>query len=354
MTNKKKQLVIVGLSGGVDSSVAAALLLQQGYQVVGVFMKNWSQDTCCQTDTDLADARQVASQLGIPFYVWNFEKEYYDQVIKYFFAEYQAGRTPNPDVMCNKEIKFKMFLNRALGLGADFIATGHYARNIFKDNYYHLLKGRDPNKDQSYFLCTLGQAELRHALFPIGEYHKPQIRQLAEKFNLPTATKPDSQGICFIGKINVREFLQENIKAQPGEIVDTQGNVLGQHEGTVFYTLGQRTGLDVKDGHGPYYVVGKKMKENQVIVSTNKDDALLCRRTFTITDLSQTRPQAWPTQADVAIRYRQTACPASVQVLDDQTLQITFEQAQRAITPGQLAVIYQGEELIGSGVIDQI
>jgi len=356
MTAKKKQLVIVGMSGGVDSSVVATLLVQQDYQVIGVFMKNWSDNTqgCCNTDTDLADARQVANLLGIPFYVWNFERQYYHEVIKHFFAEYQAGRTPNPDVMCNKEIKFKLFLERALAIGADYIATGHYARNEFTNNKYHLLRGVDPNKDQSYFLCTLGQTELAKTLFPIGAYQKSDIRKLAQKFKLPTANKKDSQGICFIGNINVRKFLQENIKSEPGNIVDTNGKILGQHEGAAFYTLGQREGLDISTGHGPYYVVDKNMADNTVTVSADPDDTLLCRQTFIINHLSWTDQPIKLPQAEVAIRYRHPAYPASLAYLDQDRIKITFTETQRAITPGQMAVIYQGEELLGCGVIDQV
>lgn len=354
---KKEQLVIVGMSGGVDSSVTAALLKQQGYKVVGVFMKNWSQNIqgCCNTDIDLADARRVANQLDIPFYVWNFERQYYDRVIKYFFAEYQAGRTPNPDVMCNKEIKFNLFLERALRLGADYVATGHYARNIFKNNSYHLLKGIDPSKDQSYFLCTLGQAELQHTLFPIGEYHKAEIRQLAKKFKLATANKKDSQGICFIGKINVREFLQDNIKSKPGNIINIQGQVIGQHPGSVFFTIGQRGGLDIKTGSGPFYVVDKNVKENTVTVSTNPDDSLLWRQEFIIKTLTWTNKKInLPTTAEVSIRYHHPAYPAKLELIDKNNIKIIFNQPQRAITIGQLAVIYQGDELLGSGIIDQV
>ncbi|MFH0951377.1 MAG: tRNA 2-thiouridine(34) synthase MnmA, partial [bacterium] len=319
-------------------------------------MKNWSDDTqgCCNTNADLADARQVANLLGIPFYVWNFERQYYNQVIKHFFAEYQAGRTPNPDVMCNKEIKFKLFLERALALGADYIATGHYARNEFKNNKYHLLRGVDPNKDQSYFLCTLGQTELAKTLFPIGEYTKPDIRKLAQKFKLPTANKKDSQGICFIGNINVRHFLQENIKSESGNIVDTSGQILGQHQGAVYYTLGQREGLDIKTGGGPYYVVAKNMQDNEIIVSTDLDDPLLCRQTFIINNLTWTDQPVQLTQAEVAIRYRHPAYSASLEYLDQATIKITFNEPQRAITPGQVAVIYQGSELLGCGIIDRV
>ena len=356
MAQHKKQLVFVGMSGGVDSSVTAALLQQQNYQVVGIFMKNWSQNTqgCCNTDADLADARQVANLLNIPFYVWNFERQYYNEVIKYFFAEYKAGRTPNPDIMCNKEIKFKLFLERALALGADYIATGHYARNVFTNNKYHLLRGLDPNKDQSYFLCTLGQKELAKTLFPIGEYQKSAIRKLAEKFKLPTAHKKDSQGICFIGNINVRKFLEENIKSQPGNIIDSQDNILGQHNGAYYFTIGQREGLDIKTGKGPYYVIDKNITNNTVTVSTNPNDPLLCRQSFIINNLNWVNQPLNTKQAQVAIRYHHPAYPATLENIATDQIKITFTQPQRAITPGQLAVIYQDAELIGCGTINSV
>ncbi|MFH1412445.1 MAG: tRNA 2-thiouridine(34) synthase MnmA [bacterium] len=354
MTNKKKQqLVIVGMSGGVDSSVTAALL-KKHYRVAGVFMKNWSKNIqgCCNTDQDLADARRVANMLNIPFYVWNFENQYYNKVIKYFFNEYKAGRTPNPDIMCNKEIKFKLFLNKALRIGADYVATGHYARNILT-NSYHLLKGIDPSKDQSYFLCTLGQKELKHALFPIGEYKKTEIRKLAHKFKLPVAEKKDSQGICFIGKINVREFLQENIKSKPGKIVDIKGNVLGQHPGSVYFTIGQREGLDIKTGKGPFYVVGKDMEKNKVIVSTDVNDPLLWRREFIITNISWVNKIKFLKQANVCIRYHHPDYAAKLEKVD-KGIKVIFNKPQRAITTGQSAVIYKNDELLGSGIIDKV
>jgi tRNA-specific 2-thiouridylase len=355
--DKKEKLVIVGLSGGVDSSVSAALLLEQGYRVIGVFMKNWSDNTqgCCSTDQDLADARRVAQVLGIPFYVWNFERQYQERVMEYFFAEYKAGRTPNPDVMCNKEIKFKLFLDRALQMGADYIATGHYARNLVGDQGYELHRGLDPSKDQSYFLCQLTQTQLAHSLFPIGELLKTDVRKLAAKFKLSTAQKKDSQGICFIGNINVKKFLQANIPSQPGKIIDTKGEIIGKHDGTVYYTLGQREGLDIGNGQGPYYVVAKNMATNQIIVSADQNDKLLWRQTFTITALNLVNNQTpWPTQADVQICYGHPAHKAKLEKTSQDQITITFDQPQRAITPGQLAAIYLTDKLIGCGVITKV
>lgn len=351
-----KKRVIVGLSGGVDSSVAAALLKKQGHEVIGVFMRNWSEDVgefSCSWSEDLEDARRVAQLLGIRFYVWNFEKEYKKEVIGYFFKEYQAGRTPNPDVMCNREIKFNLFLKKALRFGADYVATGHYARITHRGGIYHLLRGKDSNKDQSYFLCTLGQKQLSKSLFPIGEYTKPQIRVLAKKFKLPTFDKPDSQGICFIGEIDVRDLLRRNLTMKSGAIVTTDGEILGKHEGLPLYTIGQRGGLDV-GGKGPYYVVAKNEKKNTVIVSNNPKDELLWGRECIISELTWTREMIVPTKAEVTIRYRHPAYPATIEPIAKNKLKIVFTESQRAITPGQLAVLYHGDELLGSGIIDSL
>lgn len=353
--NKKR--VIVGLSGGVDSSVAAALLIKKGYEVTGVFMRNWSEDVgefSCSWSEDLEDARRIAQLLGIRFYVWNFEKEYKKEVIGYFFKEYQAGRTPNPDVMCNREIKFNLFLKKALSFGANFVATGHYARVNFKNNYYHLLRGKDPNKDQSYFLCTLNQDQLKYCLFPIGDYKKPAIRLLAKKFGLLTFAKPDSQGICFIGEIDVRDLLKRNLKLTKGKVFDTNKKLLGTHEGLPLYTIGQRGGLDL-GGNGPYYVVAKNKKDNSIIVSNNPEDKLLWRKECLVNELTWTRSDIKISdKLEVAIRYRHPAEVAKVKVINKDCLKLNFIKSQRAITPGQLAVFYQGDELLGSGVIDEV
>ncbi len=356
MQKKKKLRVIVGLSGGVDSSVAAALLLQQGYEVIGVFMKNWSEDVgdfCCSWSEDLEDARRVAQLLGIRFYVWNFEQEYRESVIGYFFREYKAGRTPNPDVMCNREIKFKLFLEKALRFGAAMVATGHSARVAFKNNVYHLLRGKDSNKDQSYFLNTLTQKELSRALFPIGDYKKPQVRAMAKKFGLLTFSKKDSQGICFIGEVDIKELLQQQIKPQAGDIINVDGTKIGRHEGLPFYTIGQRGGLNIGGG-APLYVVEKNQKKNRLIVSADPNDPLLWRRECIISDVSWTYEREMPTTVEVSIRYRHPAYAARIESLPKGKLKIIFDEPQRAITPGQSAVFYKQDELLGGGVIDEL
>ena len=349
----KQQKVFVGLSGGVDSSVTAALLVQAGYEVTGVFMQNWSADFagCCNLAADTADARAVADQLGIPFYVWNFEAEYKAKVLDYFFAEYEAGRTPNPDVMCNREIKFKLFLDRALKLGADLVATGHYAQVVEDKGIFKLLKGIDPAKDQSYFLCRLGQHELSHALFPLGGMPKSEVRKLALDFALPTATKKDSQGICFVGKIDIKEFLQTRIKQVPGEIINHEGQVLGEHVGLPFYTIGQREGIGNLAG-GPYYVVDKNISTNQLLVSSDPFDELLWRNGCIINDLSWVNQALeLPVEVEVVIRYHHEPISATLKLGTAGEIIVNFADKQRAVTPGQLAVIFIGEELIGAGVI---
>src|SRR3989344_1714770 len=360
--------VIVGMSGGVDSSVTAALLKKQGYNVVGVFMKNWSEDFGnygCTWVEDSEDARKVAQVLGVPFYVWNFEKEYREKVVEYFLREYQDNRTPNPDVMCNSEIKFKVFLEKAMKLGADFVATGHYARiqkskvkgQNFKSKVkstLSLLKGIDPAKDQSYFLYTLQQEQLAKILFPLGEYKKSEIRALARKFKLPTAEKKDSQGICFIGKINVTEFLRAHLKAQAGEVVLAGGKVVGQHTGLPFYTIGQREGIGI-GGQGPFYVINKDVKANQLIVTNDKEDKELWKKEFIVTDVSWTAQMPkFPANLGVTIRYHHPGYPATVELMNDGNLKIKFKEPQRAITVGQAAVFYDNDELVGGGVIQQV
>ena len=352
-----QKTVVVGLSGGVDSSVTAALLKQQGYFVIGVYMKNWSDDFGdygCTWAEDVEDARKVAQVLDIPFYIWNFEKEYYSKVVEYFLKDYEAGRTPNPDILCNSEIKFKVFLDKALDLGADFVATGHYARVKQVGNEFQLLKGVDPAKDQSYFLYRLNQTQLSKVIFPIGEYKKAEVREMAKKFKLPTFAKKDSQGICFIGKIDVQEFLREHIKSKQGEIVTASGQVVGQHTGLPYYTIGQREGIGI-GGKGPYYVVAKQFDSNKLLVTNDQNDPGLWKQNFELTELSWTgNTPTFPLKAGVSIRYHHPDYSAQIENVSNDRLAIKFEKPQRAITPGQSAVIYDGDVLIGGGVIENV
>ena len=353
--------VFVGMSGGVDSSVSAYLLQQQGYRVVGVFMKNWSGkletsrgafDFPCSAQADYEDARQVAGLLNIPLYTFDFEAEYRNRVIEYFIAEIKQGRTPNPDIMCNKEIKFKVFLEKCLSLGADYIATGHYARvNKTEDGIFHLYKGVDTTKDQSYFLATLGQYELSHTLFPLGDIPKSEVRKIADEIKLPNAKKPDSQGICFVGEIDVNAFIESFVGENPGDIVDMNGTILGTHRGLYFYTIGQRKGLGIGGGI-PYFVHSKNLETNQLIVSKGMDPLELYQQEVIIRELSWAHTKIpLPQKLQAKIRYRSQDVPCTVTSLDDNSLNVVFDEPQRAITQGQFLVLYQNDELIGSGVM---
>lgn len=338
--------MFVGMSGGVDSSLTAALLVEQGYDVVGVYMKNWTQDLPgmrCPWADDLADAKRVAVQLGIDFRVFDFENEYRDKVVQYMIDEYKNGRTPNPDIMCNQEVKFKLFLETALEQGADMIATGHYART----ENGKLLRAEDDNKDQTYFLYRVEQSALDKTLFPLGEYTKPQVREMAKERGLTTAGKKDSQGICFVGQIGIREFLSQYVTPKPGDIVDESTHkVIGRHDGAIFYTLGQRHGLDVGGGL-PYYVVGKDMEKNEVHVSTNLDnEQLWCTEIRLENSHWINESPAEDTAYQVRIRHRSplVGCTYSNGVL-------RLDEAQRAITPGQSAVVYDGKLCVGGGIV---
>lgn len=361
MTSKR---VIVGMSGGVDSSVAALLLLQQGYAVEGLFMKNWEEDDTedyCSAATDLADAQAVANQLGIRLHTMNFAAEYWDRVFTYFLDEYRAGRTPNPDIMCNKEIKFKAFLDFALEMGADYIATGHYARIVHApEGVVRMLKGVDDNKDQTYFLYTLQQHQLRHSLFPVGELKKSRVREIAEEAGFTTARKKDSTGICFIGERKFRDFLQRFLPAQPGQIVTSQGELIGQHNGLMYYTLGQRQGLGIgglkNASDAPWFVVDKDIPRNRLIVAQGHQHDLLMKHFLQASQLHWVsgNPPAASFTSKAKVRYRQAEVDCEVTMTAERSCEVCFPQAQRAITPGQSIVFYQGESCLGGGIIDNM
>lgn len=346
--------VYVGMSGGVDSSVTAALLKEQGYQVTGVYMKNWTQDLPgmkCPWADDLADAKRVAVQLGIDFKVFDFQTEYRQKVVDYMIEEYKAGRTPNPDVMCNQEIKFKIFLEAAIEDGADKIATGHYARVQHDGDRAELRIAADANKDQTYFLCRVTEDALRRTLFPLGDLTKPEVRQLADKFGLVTAGKKDSQGICFVGEVGIKDFLGQFVDTEPGAIIDKRtGMTLGQHDGAIFYTIGQRHGLGLGGGL-PFYVVGKNIDRNEVFVTTDINDENLWRDELTLTSLH------WINEApvdgrqyQVRTRYRAGLVSATVQSNGANAV-LRLADQERAITPGQSAVIYDGDRVVGAGIV---
>ncbi len=346
--------VAVGLSGGVDSSVAAFLLQQEGYEVVAYYMKNWSSDIGkfkCPWKEDQEYALRVADHLKIPIYTLNFEKEYKEKVVDYLFEGYKKGITPNPDIMCNKEIKFKLFLDKVTKIGADMIATGHYSR-ISKDskNIYHLLKGKDGNKDQSYFLYTLNQYQLSKTLFPVGEYEKPEIRKIAKKAKLPTANKVDSQGICFIGEVNIAEFLKTQIKPRIGDIVTIDGEKIGTHQGVYYYTIGQRKGIGIGGGL-PYFVIEKDIKNNKLIVARGSWNEELFQKQCLVTDLQWTNKKPkLPMKCSIKTRYRQENQECEI-FEHDNNIKVIFKEKQRAITSGQSAVFYKKNECLGGGII---
>ncbi|UFJ42698.1 tRNA 2-thiouridine(34) synthase MnmA [Brevibacillus humidisoli] len=361
MKKPEETRVVVGMSGGVDSSVTALLLKQKGYDVIGVFMKNWD-DTDefghCTAEDDFQDVRRVCDQIGIPYYTVNFEKEYMEKVFAYFLDEYKKGRTPNPDVMCNREIKFGEFLDKALQLGADYIATGHYARVEYLDGEYKLLRGVDSNKDQTYFLNALGQSQLAKTMFPIGHLPKQQVRQLATEAGLATAKKKDSTGICFIGERNFREFLRSYLPATPGEIQTVEGETLGRHEGLMYYTLGQRQGLGIGGGGNgqPWFVVDKDLNNNILVVAQGGDHPRLYSNGLLASDvnwISDREPKA-EFRCTAKFRYRQPDQQVTVQMLGQGQVRVLFDERQKAVTPGQAVVFYNGEECLGGATIDQV
>jgi tRNA-specific 2-thiouridylase len=340
--------VFVGLSGGVDSSVSALLLKQQGYEVVGVYMKNWSHDLPgfeCPWKQDYQDAKRIAVQLGIGFKMFDFETEYKSKVVDYMINEFKAGNTPNPDIMCNQEIKFQLFYQTAKEQGADLIATGHYA--ITKDG--ELYKGKDANKDQSYFLYRVTSQALKNTLFPLGEMLKPDVKKIAATNNLVTANKKESMGICFVGKVGIKEFLLQYVKPKTGIIIDQNGKVIGEHDGAIFYTIGQRHGLDVGGGL-PYYVVGKDMIKNEVYVTTRLDDNRLWHKQLQLANLHwiNEKPEIYKTY-EVRARYR---APLVKSHFQEQSLEVVLlEDSIKAVTAGQSAVIYDGDKVVGGGIV---
>jgi tRNA-specific 2-thiouridylase len=390
----KGKRVVVGLSGGVDSSVAAYLLKEQGYEVIGMFMKNWHDDSVtiskeCPWLDDSNDAMIVAQHLGIPFQAIDLSKEYKERIVDYMFSEYQRGRTPNPDVLCNREIKFDIFLQAAMKIGADFVATGHYARKAVEEKdgkkIYRLLSGKDQNKDQSYFLCQLTQEQLSRSLFPIGELQKPEVREIAKKLNLVTADKKDSQGLCFIGKVHLPVFLQQRLESKKGKVVEipsdsptfkngfelsdlvnitssydlspAQGEVIGEHKGAHYYTIGQRKGLNLGGNEKPLFVIGTDTKENIIYTGLGEDHPGLYRKGLFI----HAKEEHWvredlkllpgeSTRYMARIRYRQTLVPCTLHQ-QNEGLYIIFDNPQKSVTPGQFAAWYHDDELIGSGVI---
>lgn len=361
--------VYVGLSGGVDSSVAALLLKQQGYDVVGVYMKNWSQDLPgmkCPWKEDYQDAKRVAVQLGIDFKMYDFQKQYRHKVVDYMLDEFKAGRTPNPDITCNQEIKFKLFLNTALEDGADFVATGHYARvehapansSQLTANSSRLLRAKDENKDQTYFLYRVTQEALQKTIFPLGELTKPEVRELAEKNKLVTANKKESMGICFVGKVPIKDFLQQFIKISPGKIIDQNGVTIGGHDGAIFYTIGQRHGLEVGGGL-PFYVTGKDMSKNEVYVTTNLQDEKLWSDTIKLTDMhwiNEPKAKSLKPRAELMVRTRHRAKLLPVNNLarlhPAKGWVAKLSEEVRALTPGQSAVFYHKDECLGGGIVN--
>jgi tRNA-uridine 2-sulfurtransferase len=356
--------VIVGMSGGVDSSVSAHLLIEQGYQVEGLFMKNWEEDDTdeyCAASQDLEDAQLVCDKLGIKLHTINFATEYWDNVFEYFLAEYKAGRTPNPDIMCNKEIKFKAFLEFACeDLNADYIATGHYVQREFIDGQWSMLRGLDSNKDQSYFLYTLSDEQVGRTLFPVGNIEKPEVRAIAEKADLVTHNKKDSTGICFIGERKFKDFLGQYLPAQPGKIESAEGEIIGDHDGLMYHTLGQRKGLRIgglaNAGEEPWYVVEKDLLRNVLIVGQGHNHPRLFSKGLIGNQLHlvNRKPLDTPLKCTVKTRYRQDDVACHLSPMSDGEYLVMFDEAQSSVTPGQSVVFYQGNICLGGGIINSL
>ena len=361
-----KKKVILGLSGGVDSSVSAYILLEQGYDVEAVFMRNWDStvnndilgnptvaDEVCPQELDYQDALKVANQLGIKLHRVDFIKEYWDYVFSYFLDEYKLGRTPNPDIMCNKEVKFKAFLDYAEQLDCDYIAMGHYARVQHAENESFLLRGIDNNKDQTYFLCQLNQKQLKRTLFPIGHLNKSEVREIAQKMNLATASKKDSTGVCFIGERQFTQFLQNYLPAQPGKMMTLDHKVMGEHQGLMFYTIGQRKGLGIGGAGEPWFVIGKNIEENILYVGQGFHHPYVYSDMCIVTDLNWINERFEDKlECTAKFRYRQKDVDVLLEWMNELTIKVHFKQPVRAITPGQAAVFYQGEVCLGGGFID--
>ncbi|HLQ73325.1 MAG TPA: tRNA 2-thiouridine(34) synthase MnmA [Bacillota bacterium] len=359
MKENKQTKVVIGMSGGVDSSVAALLLKEQGYDVVGIFMKNWDdtdENGVCTATEDFNDVVRVCHQLDIPYYSVNFEKKYWDYVFTYFLDEYKAGRTPNPDVMCNKEIKFKAFMDYALSLGADYLATGHYAQVIEENGTYKMLRGVDDNKDQTYFLNQLTEDVLSKVMFPLGRLPKSDVRKIAKEHNLATATKKDSTGICFIGERNFKEFLSNYLPAQPGEMQTLSGVKQGSHDGLMYYTIGQRQGLGIGGPGEPWFVVGKNIEKNVLYVEQGFHHPSLYSNELIATNVNWINESVVEEEfiCTAKFRYRQEDSQVTVRRLNDNQAHVIFHEEERAITPGQAVVFYDGDVCLGGGTIDEI
>lgn len=357
MRDKKDIKVVVGMSGGVDSSVSALLLKEQGYNVIGIFMKNWdeeAEDGVCTVEEDYNDVRAVCDQIGIPYYTVTFVKEYWDRVFTYFLDEYKKGRTPNPDVMCNKEIKFKAFLDHAMKIGADYIAMGHYAQVKKVQDEYQLIRGKDENKDQTYFLCELTQSQLSKTMFPIGHLDKKDVRKIAEKAGLKTAKKKDSTGVCFIGERNFKEFLANYLPAKPGEIKSLEGKVMGKHYGLMNYTLGQRKGLGIGGAGEPWFVVDKDLKTNTLYVVQGEKSPERLSYGLIAKDINwiNTTNEKEILECTAKFRYRQSDRSVKVKMLGNNSAFVEFDEPQDSITPGQAVVFYNNEVCLGGGFID--